>query len=55
MMTDAGSTAVVCGLLAGAIAYAWHITRSTSQDPKTLLLNTLMRQVACWHPHGSMG
>ena len=52
MMTDVCATAAVCGLLAGAIAFAWRISRSTTQDPKTILPNTLMRHAAQCDPQG---
>ena len=54
MMTDVCATAAVCGLLAGAIAFAWRISRSAARDPKTILPNTLMRHAAQWYPQGHL-
>lgn len=42
-MTGVWLTAVILGLLAVAIAFACRLSRSVIQDPKMMLLNTLMR------------
>jgi hypothetical protein len=54
MIAGACVTAVVSGLLVGAIAFAWRLGRGTAQDPKLLLLNTLMRHATRWHGHGHL-
>jgi hypothetical protein len=54
MITDVCITAVVSGLLAGAIAFTWRLGRGTAQDPKMLLLSSLMRHGTRWHGHGHL-
>ena len=53
-MTGVCETAVVFGLLVGAIAFAWRLGRDTNQDPKALLLNTLIKHVTRRHCHGHL-
>lgn len=53
-MTGVCETAVLSGLLVGVIAFAWRLGRDTAQDPKLLLLNTLITQATRRHDHGHL-
>ena len=53
-MTGVCETAVLSGLLVGAIAFAWRLGRDTAQDPKLLLLDTLIKHATRRHDHGHL-
>jgi len=53
-MTGVCETAVLSGLLVGVIAFAWRLGRDTAQDPKLLLLNTLITHATRRHDHGHL-